>query len=362
MELSELIQERSSQSVGKHFFVHYSGLLLCLGFLVFNVIGLLALSFRLYHFFRTIFILYVTNVLIFPAVLVLCVLSRRILTHSWKLDRQDIALLCGATALVLVFVYASLIEPTRLQVETIDIASDKVTTPFTVLHISDIQSGMVGRYEERVFRQIQALQPDLIVHTGDLLHSYAFTNVEQEHAKMAQLLRSLNPPHGIYNIIGDTDWRLTSGVFDQQAGIQTLQNESRVISIHGTPVHLLGLSHSSARRGDRSLIESWHRQSGSRAFSILFGHAPDYVLDILDLPIDLALAGHTHGGQIRLPFIGPLVTLSRVPKEWAMGYRKLENIRLNVSAGIGAEHNSQLPPIRVNCPPTMTLFTVRPAQ
>jgi uncharacterized protein len=362
MEISELIWGSSSQTAGKHFFVNYSGLLLGIGFLVFNAIGLLALYFRLYHFFRTIFIIYITNVLLFPMILVLCVLSRRILTHSWKLDRQDIALLCGAAALILVFVYATLIEPTRLQIETIEIVSDKVTAPFTILHISDIQSGMVGRYEERVFRQIQALQPDLIVHTGDLLHSYAFTNVEQEYAQMAHLLRSLNPPHGIYNVIGDTDWRLTSGAFDQQAGIQTLQDEYRVLSIHGTPVHLLGLSQGSARRGNRELIEFWLKQADKRAFSILFGHAPDYVLDIFDLPIDLALAGHTHGGQIRLPVIGPLVTLSRVPREWAMGYRTLKNIRFNVSAGIGAEHASQLPSIRVNCPPTMTLFTVRPAQ
>jgi predicted MPP superfamily phosphohydrolase len=219
---------------------------------------------------------------------------------------------------------------------------------------------MVGRYEERVFRQIQQLQPDLIVHTGDLLHSYAFMDGKRERVKMAQLLQELSPPYGIYNVIGDTDRHLTISTFDQQAGIQTLQDESRVLSIHETPVHLLGLSLASSRRGNRNLIEQWHGRSDDLGFTILFGHAPDYVLDILDLNIDLCFAGHTHGGQIRIPFVGPLVTLSRVPKDWAMGFRRLDNLRLNVSAGIGTEHASQLPPIRINCPPTMTLFIVHP--
>lgn len=362
MEISELMKGKTSQAIGKNFRAHSLGLFLWPGFLVFNVVGFLTLHFRLYYFFRTILIIYVANVILFPIVLVSCVIFRRVISHSRQFDRQDATMLCGAAALALVFVYASLIEPMRLQVETIDIVSDKVTAAFTILHISDIQSGVVGRYEERVFQRIQALQPDLIIHTGDLLHSYFFTHIRQEQSKMAHLLKSLNPPYGIYNVIGDTDWRLTSGAFDQMAGIQTLQDESRVISMHGAPVRLLGLSRGSAYHGNPERITQWHKQGHERDFSIVFGHAPDYVLDVLDLDIDLALAGHTHGGQIRLPFIGPLVTLSRVPREWAMGYRELENIRLNVSAGIGTEHASQLPPIRVNCPPAMTLFTVRPMQ
>jgi hypothetical protein len=82
-------------------------------------------------------------------------------------------------------------------------------------------------------------------------------------------------------------------------------------------------------------------------------------VNITDLDIDLCLAGHTHGGQIRIPFFGPVVTLSNVPKEWAMGYRKVRNIRMNVSAGIGSEHAGDLPAIRFNCPPKMSLFIVK---
>lgn len=335
-------------------------LALLLGLLLFNGVGFLILGLRRYHFFRAILILYLTDVVVFPGLLLAVVLFRRVWARSWRLDKRDMLMLAGAAALLSVFVYASVIEPTRLQVEKIEIVSAKVSVPFTVLHISDIQSGIVGSYEDCVFRQILALKPDLIIHTGDLLQSYFFMNFQEEEAKLARLFQSLTPPFGMYNVIGDVDWRLTFDTFDRLAGIRTLQNERQTISIRGTTVHLMGLSLASSRNGNREFVKHWLEYSGSDAFRILFGHAPDYVLDILDLDIDLCLAGHTHGGQIRLPGIGPLITLSRVPKAWARGFRELEHLRLNVSAGIGAEHASQLTPIRINCPPTMTLLTIRP--
>lgn len=334
-------------------------LIACMAFLLFNILAALSLWFHLYHFFRTVFVVYLTNVLLFPALFVAVVILNQRTACSRRLDRSEIGLICVAVLLCGVFVYASLIEPYRLQVETIDLVSDKVTSPFTLLHLSDIQSGAVGRYERNVFARIQQLQPDLIIHTGDLLHPFMYKDLSREKTKIAQLFRTLDPPYGIYNVIGDVDRHIEPQVFEQAAGVVTLQDEDRRIVMQGAAVRLLGLSRSSSRRGNRPLIEQWHRQYDD-ALTIVFGHAPDYVLEILHLDIDLCLAGHTHGGQIRIPFIGPLVTLSRIPKEWAMGYRTVNNLRINVSAGIGAEHSGQLPPIRVNCPPTMTLFTIRP--
>ena len=147
--------------------------------------------------------------------------------------------------------------------------------------------------------------------------------------------------------------------FDHLAGITTLNDTHQVIIGEGVTFNILGLSLASSQGGSRALIERWTQTSAAQDFSILLGHTPNYLVNILDLNIDLCLAGHTHGGQIRLPFVGPLITLSAVPREWAMGYRKLQNLHVNVSAGIGAEHASQLPSIRFNCQPTMTLFTVK---
>lgn len=90
--------------------------------------------------------------------------------------------------------------------------------------------------------------------------------------------------------------------------------------------------------------------------NILLGHAPDYILSLGHLSIDLCLAGHTHGGQVRIPFFGPPITLSRVPREWARGMHEVGNTRINVSAGVGSEHMMDLPAIRFNCPTEISVI------
>ena len=324
---------------------------------------------RLTHFFRTIFVLYYVNVLIFPLF--------HLGSLLWDLWRQRgkashargsasrrwvFAIRGGGSVLLLsLFGYATFLEPQALRIETIEVFSPHVTDELTLLHISDIQAASLGRYEQRVFRHMQQLQPDLILHTGDLLQPYFFKDLAQEQDSLARLFRTLQPRYGIFHVVGDVDLpRITPAQFDAQAGITTLENQHYLIHTHAGTLNLLGLTLAASRTGNRPLITHWLQHSPSQAFTILLGHAPDYVLDVQDHAIDLCLAGHTHGGQIRLPSWGPLVTLSRVPKDWAMGYRQLPTLRLNVSAGIGAEHASQLPSIRINCPPTMTVFFLKP--
>lgn len=333
-----------------------------MAFLAFNLLGLglLALFFRSGHFFQTVFGIYVTNVLIFPAIFVLVVIYNRRASQSKKPNAANKVLLVSAALLVGIFCYATLYEPQQLRLEQVAIESKKVTRPIRILHISDIQSGAVGAYERRVFSRIKSLNPDMIIHTGDLLQSYKYRDPAREQEKLAKLFRTLDPPYGIYNVAGNVDWLIDPQKFDRIAGTRTLTDISHKIILDGTRINLLGLSWPSSSRGNRSLIKKWRVQSGANEVTILFGHAPDYVLNILDMDLDLCLAGHTHGGQIRLPVLGPLITLSRIPKEWAMGYRKIRNIRLNVSAGIGAEHGGLLPSIRVNCPPAMTMFEFVP--
>jgi len=101
-------------------------------------------------------------------------------------------------------------------------------------------------------------------------------------------------------------------------------------------------------------------QADGRDFRILFGHAPDYALAMTEEPIDLCLAGHTHGGQVSLPFYGPLVIDSAVPRDWARGFRRIGIPYLNVSAGAGSNRYKGLPPLRFDCPTEMTLIELVP--
>jgi predicted MPP superfamily phosphohydrolase len=256
------------------------------------------------------------------------------------------------------------IEPHRLKLKTVTIQTEKVSRPFRIVHVSDIQSASVDRYEQQAFARIRDLSPDLVVFTGDLLQPIAPATFESELPKLAALFRTLHPPCGVWGVYGDVDGQLRRIPPADLGGLRLLEDSSLAIDTGFDNIHLLGLSKAESRAGleFRNPVRQWLASFAQDSFSIIAGHAPDYCLSILDLPVDLCLAGHTHGGQIRLPWIGPLVTLSHVPRTWALGFREIGRTRLNVSAGVGCEHTDGIAPIRFNCCPEMTLIELVPRQ
>ncbi len=302
-----------------------------------------------------------------------------------RIRGKRISWLLPVVALILLgnYIYATHIEPYRLKVREVTMISDKVSRPLRILHITDIQSDEIDEYEVSVFDQMIALEPDLILHTGDLIQRYGWFDPQghldylAELEKLAAQFRRLDPPLGVYNVRGDTDPYLNFEWFDTLANITTLEDQTDRISLpDGHSLSLLGLSLPGSRSRGKQTLEDWllpphdllDTTNSPPSLRIVFGHAPDYALALdqsqqerlfFDYP-DLALAGHTHGGQVRLPFIGALMTMSDVPREWARGWRDLGATWLNVSAGIGAEHAHGIPPLRWNCPPEMTLILVKP--
>jgi predicted MPP superfamily phosphohydrolase len=93
-------------------------------------------------------------------------------------------------------------------------------------------------------------------------------------------------------------------------------------------------------------------------FQVVVGHSPDFALGRVDA--DLLVAGHTHGGQVQLPFVGPIITHSLVPRRWASGTTELDGGRtLVVSRGIGMERN-YAPRLRFFCRPEIVVIDVAP--
>ena len=268
-----------------------------------------------------------------------------------------------AAALVLggIHVYATHIEPFRLQVREITIASSKVTRPLRIAHISDIQAAHVGAYEAEALARLAQLEPDLVIHTGDLLQTQALSEVPAELDKLEPMLEAIRAPLGRFHVTGDTDWRIADH-YGHFRGLTTLDDKGIVLRHGSDRIRLYGISVRSARHVEETAkrIASW-RAHDPDAFNIVFAHPPDFILGLEAEPIDLCLAGHTHGGQIRLPFIGPLFIASRVPRELGRGFHPFGKTWLNTSAGIGAEHARDLPSIRFNCPPEFTIITVLPS-
>ncbi len=326
---------------------------------------LFLLLFYYIHFDTMLRITYNFNTLAMPLCLAFfaVIAYRRRPLPKYNIPRMTALWLISAAALFGLRVYATHIEPHMLQIREITIATDKVSRPITVLHISDIQSGGISDYEEKVFATINELNPDLILHTGDFLQPTGKLTHASELPKLARLFATLTPPLGMYTVEGESDTPILKATPNELGGIRFLPTEAVEIRTEDLHIRLLGLSLSHTRTRDVTpvpLIENWLNDSPADALNIVMGHRPDYITRLLDLPIDLCLAGHTHGGQVRIPFYGAIVTSSGAPQKWARGYRELGATRLNVSAGIGAGHNKGLPSIRINCPPEMTLIQFVP--
>jgi len=308
-------------------------------------------------FFWLVRIVYDAATLLLPVVLVVAAF--------WALreDRRRAAVLgVGALLLVGLRIYATYIEPRRLQIHReAMVASPRSTSttegePLRILHLSDIQTDAVGAWEAHVIDEALALEPDLVIHTGDLLHPIAPATVRSELPKITEQLARFAPTP-VITVDGDTDGWMEG---EEVAGMQLLMNRAVRLELKGRTVSILGLSLFRSAEGARPLVEAWLADQPEDAVTLVIGHRPDFALELAGLDLDLALAGHTHGGQIRLPLFGPIMTLSAVPREWARGFRTIHaGIHLDVSAGIGAEHAAGLPSIRFLCPPEMTLIEVR---
>jgi len=260
--------------------------------------------------------------------------------------------------------YVTEVEPERLMIRKVRLETPKLTEPVRLLHMTDIQAGSVTPYIESIFERVAELQPDLILYTGDFLQVVPPASFESEWPKLHALFRSVAPRLGVYAVFGDTERELYGSRYrgEALAPIRMLSSDSATIAVEGGAISLHGLSLYNSKDPEWSLrtVRTWLDDTPDAAFRILMGHAPDYALAAKELPIDLCLAGHTHGGQVRLPFAGPLVIDSKVPKEWSRGFRRIGIPYLNVSAGAGSNRHDGLPPLRFNCPTEMTVIDLVP--
>ncbi len=258
--------------------------------------------------------------------------------------------------------YVTYIEPERLVLRSVRLETPKLDQAVRILHISDIQAGSIGAYERSIFKKIEALKPDLILNTGDFLQEVPPASFESELPELLELIAQVNPRFGTYAVFGDVELEMYRVPAERLKPLEFLSSRSAAIDTGSgmISVHGLSLYQSKKAKWAQRSIEPWLEESSPEAFRILMGHSPDYAMGVGDMPIDLCLAGHTHGGQVQLPWVGPLTIYSEVPKAWARGFRRIGVPYLNVSAGAGSNRRNGLPPIRFNCPTEMTLIELVP--
>lgn len=254
-----------------------------------------------------------------------------------------------AVPLLLVGADAFLIEPYWLVVRTHTLALDGLTQPVRVALVADLQTDRVGRHEHRALERLAASEPDLILFAGDYIQLAPGPEFEAQAAALWPSLAALDPPLGAYAVGGDVDRHHTwPAIFDNTQIMPLAQ--SQTIDVGPLVVTGLSLGHSRAARPPIAAQTKPH---------IAFGHAPDFSLAAP--PADLLLAGHTHGGQVQLPFFGPLMKLSHVPRDWAGGdlIELPQGGHLRVSRGVGMER-AHAPRLRFLCRPELVLIDLVP--
>ena len=185
--------------------------------------------------------------------------------------------------------------------------------------------------------------PDLIVLGGDYVTWGDRNYVEPS----AELLAPLRAPHGVFAILGNHDDDRDMPAALAAKGFTVLKDARTDLVIRREAVALAGIRYWT-RRVDRIA----RLLTGARGTTILLAHDPTRLKEAADLDVPLVLSGHTHGGQIVLPGLGA-VAGRKYPV--IAGYGKRENTSIYVSRGVGTVYV----PVRLNCPPDVSILTLR---
>lgn len=252
---------------------------------------------------------------------------------------------------VVCFLYGYFIEPYWVEVNTIQIQTDKLAnTSLRVVQISDLHCDKKIRNENKLAGLINPLKPDIIVFTGDCL------NTTEALAVFQDTLKSLKAQIGKYAVKGN--WDTTSrNPFDLFANtnFKVLEKQSIKLQKNGETFYISGLDakYNSIKYHDALTSVP------DKYYSIFLYHYPDLAEDLGQVNVDLYLAGHTHGGQVALPFYGALITLSKHGKKYESGKFIIGNTTLYVNRGLGLE-SAGAPKVRFFARPEITIFDIKP--
>ncbi|HEX2069650.1 MAG TPA: metallophosphoesterase [Actinomycetota bacterium] len=244
--------------------------------------------------------------------------------------------------------------------------------PLTVLHLSDLHFTASDEGKTRFLASVP--RPDVAVVTGDILG---------EPAAVETAVAALRPLRGTtasYFVLGSNDYfaprplnyaayfrgtrRHRKGLPGRSADLIAqlesdgwifLKNRKASARLDGVSAEVVGLDDPHIQRQDLRVAS----RTEPKAFGLAVVHSPDPAPELAAFGYQLILSGHTHGGQVRLPFVGALVTNSTIPTRLSMGLSRFGRTVLHVSPGLGT---SKYAPFRFLCRPEATLLELTPAR
>lgn len=269
------------------------------------------------------------------------------------------------------FLYGCAVEPQLITVTTIRIQAD-IRQPLRIALLSDLHMGAYkgADYLQRVVQRTNALVPDIVLLAGDYV--LGDTPADQAAAALAPL-KELHPAAGTYGVLGNHDhglFRAFGGLHTpvhdpsgtlakalEQAGVTVLDNANEIVTLGTDKLAIAGIE-------DRWMPDSDVRGALANIPKgipiILIAHNPDVVLDPQSGSASIIVAGHTHGGQIRLPGLGPVPRLpTRLGRVFDQGlFRIHNNTDLVITRGVGESG----PRMRLFAPPEILLLELEPKE
>ncbi len=236
--------------------------------------------------------------------------------------------------IALTFIYMRYIATFGFIVKEYNVTSEKLPESFNgfkIAHLSDIHYASMGKEKlDKVVEEVNIMKPDLIVFTGDLYDRFSNLTDDMKE-KIIDSLSKLEAPFGKYAVSGNHDYE-HDGYQEiiEKCGFTYLSNESNLIYNNGnTPIEIVGYP---------SIINDTpdYNISLSDNYKIGLIHEGDAFDNIENKDFNLVLAGHSHGGQVRLPIIGSIkFMLPDYAKKYSEEYYKVNNTQIYISYGLG---------------------------
>jgi uncharacterized protein len=292
-----------------------------------------------------------------PRLLVTMVLVVTAVWWGWKVGMSlvFVAQLIGVVALW----HGAVREPFKLELNEYHMFSDRLpygVPPIRILHLTDLHLERLTKREEKVLQFAANAKPDLIVITGDYVN-LSYNRDPETLAQVKQFLSQLDAPFGVYATLGSppVDLRETVTPLFDDLPIPLMRSSWVVVDMgDGRAVTLLGMDCTHHLPTDAERLANLVAAAPNSAPQVFLYHSPELMPQVADYGLDLYLCGHTHGGQVRLPIIGPLLTSSQLGRQFVMGIYRIGRTHLYVSRGIGLEGLSA-PRVRFKAPPEVTL-------
>jgi predicted MPP superfamily phosphohydrolase len=251
---------------------------------------------------------------------------------------------------IVCFIYGYFIEPYWLQVNKFEIRTQKLSAAsFRIVQISDLHCDKRLLNEEKIVKIVNSLKPDVIVFSGDSI------NTPKAMRRFQKTLSDLRAGFGKFAVRGNFEicfWK-NLPVFDN-TGFRVLDADNVEIEKDSEKLYLAGLSCGHPERYSNVLANV-----PDGRFSIFLYHYPDLIDKVQNKDLDLYLCGHTHGGQVALPFYGAIITLTKHGKKYEAGMYTVGDTLLYVNRGVGLD-GGWLPRVRFFARPEIAVFDIVP--